>query len=64
MPADSRRAAAGDRCGTMMRHLALLFLLLGATALAAGEPDAPWHSQFGALLAWLTGCVLLVLSLP
>jgi len=45
-----------------MRHLALLFLLLGATTLA-GEPVAPWLSQFGALLAWLAGCILLFLSL-
>jgi len=65
VPADFRgAAAAGDRGGTMTRrHLALLFLLLGATTLAAGEPDAPWLSQFGALLAWLAGCILLFLSL-
>ncbi|RLN07796.1 hypothetical protein C2845_PM11G10290 [Panicum miliaceum] len=61
VPADFRRAGAGDS-GGVMRQLALLFLLLGAVTLA-GEPDTPWLSQLGALLAWLAGCILLFLSL-
>ncbi|PUZ76409.1 hypothetical protein GQ55_1G288300 [Panicum hallii var. hallii] len=61
VPGDFRSAAGGDR-GGMTRHLALLFLLLGAVTLA-GKPDAPWLSQLGALLAWLAGCILLFLSL-
>ncbi|KAG2652110.1 hypothetical protein PVAP13_1NG333300 [Panicum virgatum] len=60
--ADFRRAAGGDR-GGMTRHLARLFLLLGAMTTLAGEPGAPWLSQLGALLAWLAGCILLFLSL-
>ncbi|CAO2039521.1 unnamed protein product [Urochloa humidicola] len=61
VPAAYFQSAGGGDRGVMMRRLALLFLLLGAMTLT-GEPDATWLNQFGGLLAWLVGCILLFLS--
>lgn len=53
--ADFRPAGARRGRGGPMHPPALLAILLGAMIII-GEPDAPWHRQFGAFLIFLIGC--------
>ncbi|CAL5057295.1 unnamed protein product [Urochloa decumbens] len=55
-----QHAAAGAWAGAM-RLAALLVMSLAAGALVGGDQDAPWPSQFRALMIWLEGCVVLYL---
>jgi hypothetical protein len=62
MAAELPRAGDG-LLGGMLRPAAFLALQVGALTLISEPADAPWPNQFGAMLFWLAGCVLLSLFL-